>query len=104
MPFRRALRWTLPPLALIALSGWLASTPLAERAQQAAPPTLAGTVPAEGPAAEPPTAAGPDRLAAVQKFVAQKNAESSQRGEFVRAGWTIVQAAPPDPKLVGLDP
>ena len=105
MSFRRALRWTLPPLALLALSGWLASTPLAQRGQQTAAPQMSGTVPGSGPAVQPPSVAGPDRLSAVQKFVAQKNAESSrQQEEFVRAGWTIVQAPPPDPKLIALDP
>ena len=101
MSFRRALRWTLPPLSLLALSGWLASSPLAQRTQQTAAPQMSGT----GPAAESSSAAGPDRLSAVQKFVAQKNAESSrQQEEFVRAGWTIVQAPPPDPQLIALDP
>ena len=108
MSLRRALRWTLPPLALVALAGWLASTPLADRAKPAAtepPPQAAGTVPAQGPAAFPPNAAGPDRLSAVQKFVAQKNAEArAQKEAFERDGWHLDHAAPPDAKLIALDP
>src|SRR5438128_775403 len=107
MSFRRALRWTLPPLALLALAGWLASTPLAERPQQTAAPRMSGInppLPGSGPAVVA-TAAGPDRLSAVQKFVQQKNAEGGrQQEEFVRAGWTIVQAPPPEPKLIALEP
>jgi hypothetical protein len=61
-------------------------------------------VPAQGPAAQPPSAAGPDRSAAVQKFVQQKNAENNDRENFVHAGWTLVKTAPPDMKLVALDP
>ncbi|MGZ6142979.1 MAG: hypothetical protein ACXWLM_06555, partial [Myxococcales bacterium] len=95
------------PLALVALVGWLASTPVANHAGPAAepPPQAAGTVPAQGPAVQPPSAAGPDRLAAVQKFVAQKNAESTaQKEAFLKDGWQLVQAPPPDPKLIALDP
>src|SRR2546421_231503 len=102
MSIRRALRWTLPPLALIALAGWLASPRLSTGAPDStiAPQQSAGTVPAQGPAAPPPVAAGPDRLAAVQKFVDQKNSESSkQREDFVRAGWQMVDAPPPDRAL-----
>ncbi|MCA1828406.1 MAG: hypothetical protein ABR567_23290 [Myxococcales bacterium] len=105
MPIRRLLRWTLPPLALFALAGWLASTPLAQRAQPTAAPQSAGMVPATGPAAQPPRAAGLDRLSSVQKLVAQKNAEAGQQAEeFVHAGWHIDNAPPPDPKLLALDP
>ncbi len=106
MPFRTALRWTLPPLALIALAGWFMSsaTPAQERAADASPQGV-GMVPAPGPAAQPQIAAGPVRLAAVQKFVAQKNAESArERENFVHEGWKLVQVAPPDMKLVALDP
>src|SRR5207247_5389858 len=43
--------------------------------------------------------------AAVAKFVAQKNAESSRDQEsFTRAGWQMVDVPPPDQKLVTLDP
>ncbi len=107
MSIRRALRWTLPPLALVALAGWLASPRITGGAAVStnAPQQSAGTVPAQGPAAQPPSAAGPDRLAAVQKFVDQKNGESSkQRDDFVRAGWQMVDVPPPDPKLLSLDP
>src|SRR5256885_6160050 len=107
MSIRRALRWTLPPLALVALAGWLASPRLSTGAPDStnAPQQSAGTVPAQGPAAPPPVAAGPDRLAAVQKFVDQKNSESSkQREAFVRAGWEMVDVPPPDAKLIALDP
>jgi hypothetical protein len=103
----RTLRWTLPPLALIALVGWLASPHIGGSAPDATnAPQGAGMVPAQGPAVPPPSAAGPDRLAAVQKFVDQKNSESSaQREAFVKAGWEIVKdVPPPDMKLVALDP
>lgn len=99
MSLRTALRWTLPPLALLALAGWLGSK------AATAPQKVAGTVPAQGPAEQSPNAAGPDRLASVQKFVAQKNDEGSrQREEFVHAGWQMVDVPPPDPKLTSLDP
>jgi len=108
MSVRTALRWTLPPLALIALAGWLASPQLAESSTTdaaRAPQKSAGTVPAQGPAAQSPIAAGPDRLSAVQKFVAQKNSEAGREQEkFVRAGWQMVEVEPPDVKLVALDP
>ena len=107
MSIRRALRWTLPPLALLALAGWLASPRNSgDAAGSTNAPQSAGTVPAQGPAAPPPSAAGPDRLNAVQKFVEQKNAESSKQKEaFIAAGWEIVKdVPPPDMKLVSLDP
>src|SRR3954466_13577552 len=108
MSIRRALRWTLPPLALLALAGWLASPPISGGADDSTnpPQQSAGTVPAQGPAVPPPSAAGPDRLNAVQKFVDQKNSESSKQKEaFVAAGWEIVKdVPPPDMKLVSLDP
>jgi hypothetical protein len=106
MQLRKALRWTLPPLALLALAGWLASprNPAGPADGEDAPRN-AGTVPAQGPAAQPPSAAGPDSAAAVQKFVAQKNSESSrQKEEFLHAGWTLVDVPPPDAKLLSLDP
>src|SRR5438132_9229397 len=83
MSFRRALRWTLPPLALLALSGWLASTPLAQRGQQTTAPQMSGreSRPGSGPAVLSTSIAGPDRLSAVQNFVQQKNAESSRQQE-----------------------
>src|SRR5438876_3498269 len=97
MSLPKALRWTLPPLALLALAGWIASGQTSPR-QHAAPPE-------EGPAASSPVAAGPVRDAAVAKFVAQKNAESSRDQEsFTRAGWQMVDVPPPDQKLVTLDP
>ena len=107
MSIRTALRWTLPPLALVALAGWLASPRLAPGAQESAnAPLSAGPVPAQGPATPPPGVAGPDRLNAVQKFVAQKNSEASaQREAFAKAGWEIrTDVPPPDMKLVKLDP
>src|SRR5437867_424311 len=98
MSLPKALRWTLPPLALLALAGWIASGQSSPR-QHAAPPEQ------EGPAANFPVAAGPVREAAVAKFVAQKNAESSRDQEsFVRAGWQMVDVPPPDQKLIKLDP
>jgi hypothetical protein len=107
MPVRTALRWTLPPLALIALAGWL-STPRSATGSADAATVQAngvGMVPSQGPAAFPPNAAGPDRLAAVEKFVAQKNAESSHESEeFVHAGWKMIDVPPPDARLVSLDP
>src|SRR5207237_785612 len=56
MSIRRALRWTLPPLALMALAGWLASPRIGPGAADSAdaPQQSAGTVPAQGPAAHPP--------------------------------------------------
>jgi len=106
MSLRLALRWTLPPLALIALVAWLASPRNAQgNAEAAEASQSAGMDPVQGPAAQPPSAAGPDRLAAVQKFVAQKNEESGrEQAEFVRAGWTMVKVPPPDKKLLSLDP
>jgi hypothetical protein len=113
MSLRTALRWTLPPLALIALAGWLRSgstpapgapAPAEKKIIFFSSPPAAGFTPGQGPATLPP-AAGPDRSAAVAKFVAQKNAESARDQEaFVRAGWQMVQAPPPDPKLIALDP
>src|SRR5712692_5874545 len=107
MPLRKVLRWTLPPLALIALAGWFTSSaaPRQDASADAAAASrqAAGMVPAQGPAAQPPSAAGPVRLAGVQKFVAQKNAESgSDRENFVHEGWQLVQAPPPDAKLIAL--
>src|ERR1700687_1136378 len=96
MSLPKALRWTLPPLALCALAGWIASGQTAPR--QEAPPAQ------DGPAAIPPIAAGPDRAAAVAKFVAQKNGESHDQESFTRAGWQMVDVPPPDPKLTSLDP
>lgn len=61
-------------------------------------------VPAQGPAAAPPNAAGPASAAAVQKFVAQKNSENADRENFVHQGWKLVQTAPPDSQLVAFDP
>src|SRR5260221_5852688 len=106
MSLRSALRWTLPPLALLALAGWLVSPRMAQGdAEAATGPQSAGMFPVQGPAAQPPSAAGPDRLAAVQKFVAQKNEESGREAaEFVHAGWTMVKVPPPDKKLLALDP
>src|SRR5438270_10382254 len=103
MPFRRALRWTLPPLALLALVGWFASgkTPIAGSPADSAAPQSSGMVPVSGPAVQPPSAAGPDRLTAVQHFVDQKNAESGKDKEaFVKAGWHFDNVPPPDPKLL----
>src|SRR5258706_16114090 len=100
MSIRRALRWTLPPLALVALAGWLASPRITGGAAVStnAPQQSAGTVPAQGPAAQPPSAAGPDRLAAVQKFVDQKNGETSkQPDDFPPAARPIGRGPPPDP-------
>lgn len=88
------LRFILPPVALIALAGWLASgnQPLPAQAQQTSSPKI--------PIAPPPGAA-----AAVAKFVAQKNAEERKESDtFVRAGWHIDSAPPPDAKLLALDP
>jgi hypothetical protein len=69
----------LPPLALIALAGWLAAPRIAHGPAEATTvPQSAGMFPVRGPAAQPPSAAGPDRLAAVEKFVAQKNEESGR--------------------------
>ena len=106
MSLRKALRWTLPPLALIALAGWYTSTtsPRFSAAADDASPHAAGMVPARGPAAQPPSAAGPASQAAVQKFVQQKNSENQERDNFVHAGWTLVKTAPPDAQLVSLDP
>jgi hypothetical protein len=106
MSLRSALRWTLPPLALIALAGWLAAPRIAQGPAEATEvPQGAGTFPVRDPAAQAPSATGPDRLAAVQKFVAQKNEESGrQQEEFVHAGWTMVKVPPPDAKLLSLDP
>src|SRR5438105_15720016 len=109
MSYRKALRWTLPPLALIALAGWFTSSAAprnnASDGAAAASPQTAGMVPAQGPAAQPPSAAGPDRQAFVQKFVAQKNAESgAERENFVHQGWELVKVPPPDMQLVSLDP
>jgi len=107
MRYRKVLRWTLPPLALIALVGWFTSssaTPRFDTAAADASPHAAGMVPAQGPAAQPPSAAGPASAAAVQKFVQQKNSENSDRENFVHAGWTLVKTTPPDMKLVSLDP
>jgi hypothetical protein len=97
----------LPPLALIALAGWLASPQRATGSADAAAGQTpsAGMVPGQGPAAFPPNAAGPDRLAAVEKFVAQKNAETGHEQEnFVHAGWHMDNAPAPEPKLLALDP
>jgi len=101
MPIRRVLRWMLPPLALVGLVAWFASTSTstAEQIEKTPNPTLAGMVPAP----QPPRAAGPDSLAAVEKFVAQKNSEGEAQ-KFVKAGWHIDDAPPPDPKLLALDP
>src|SRR5215831_16438138 len=105
MSLRKALRWTLPPVALVAIVGWLLSSaaPRADAETAAASPQSAGMVPVQGPAAQPPSAAGPDRSAFVRKFVDQKNKES-ERARFVAAGWEIVKTDPPDAKLVALDP
>src|SRR5207244_6930489 len=90
---------TLPPLALFALAGWIASNSVSPR-QDPVPPAQE-----QGPAANLLPAAGPDRAAAVAKFVAQKNAEASRDQEsFTRAGWQMVDAPPPDAKLTALDP
>src|SRR2546426_225317 len=107
----RSLRWTFPPLALFALVGWFASSPGrpaeagADADADADSPQRAAIIAAQGPAALPPSVAGPDRLAAVAKFVAQKNAEGSRDQEsFARAGWQMVDAPPPERKLLALDP
>lgn len=53
----------------------------------------------------PETAGVRARRIAVEKTVAQRNAESHRDEEaFVRAGWTMVATAPPDPQLLALDP
>ena len=107
MSIRKALRWTVPPLALLALAAWYASSTPVVGAQQrtSASPHVAGMVPAPGPAAFPQGAAGPDSSAAVGKFVAQKNAESArERDNFVHQGWQLVDVPPPDMRLVALDP
>ena len=106
MSLRKVLRWTLPPLALLALAGWYHSsaTPSFAPAADDASPRMAGMVPALGPAAVPPNAAGPDSANAVRKFVQQKNAENGDRENFVHAGWTLVKTAPPDTQLTALDP
>lgn len=105
MSLRTALRWTLPPLALIALAGWLASPQRAQLKAEPAQSNSAGAVPAMGPAAFSPNAAGPDRLSAVQKLIAQKNSDSGrQQQQFVRAGWQMIDVPPPDAKLLALDP
>jgi len=106
MPVRRVIRWSLPPLALIALAGALTLSAAPRLAPaDASPQAAAGMVPARGPAAAPPNAAGPgSSAAAVQKFVAQKNSENGDRERFVHEGWKLVQTAPPDAQLVGLDP
>jgi hypothetical protein len=88
------LRWIVPPAALIALVGWLASgngsDPLPAQRQKVALPSM-------------PTS--PDRRAAVEKFVAQKNAEERKESDaFVRAGWHIDNVPPPDAQLLALDP
>jgi hypothetical protein len=92
----KALRWTLPPLALCALGGFIASGQTSPR--QEAPPAQ------DSLAAIAPIAAGPDRAAAVAKFVARKNGESHDQESFTRAGWQMVDVPPPDAKLVSLDP
>lgn len=115
MSLPTALRWTLPPLALLALAGWLASPQLAQGQPAGKKINFfsageqeqggAGAVPARGPAAFPPNAAGPDRLSAVQQQVAENNAGSGrQQQEFVRAGWQLVEVPPPDASLAALDP
>ena len=112
MSLRRLLRWTWPPLALLALAGWLASPQLAQGQPiekkiffSTGEPDLsgAGVVPAR--AAFPPNAAGSVRLSAVQQAVAQNSAASGrQQQQFVRAGWQLIDVPPPDAKLSALDP
>jgi hypothetical protein len=103
MPIRRVLRWTIPTVALVALVASLTSGNTTPIAPAEAAPQLTGMVPVAGPAAPVPPAAGPGSLAAVQKFVDQKNSES-EAAKFEKAGWRLDHAPPPDPKLLALDP
>jgi hypothetical protein len=112
MSLPRAVRWTLPPLALLALAGWIASSsgssppdtqPEEKNNYFFSPPGRQDQV-AAGPAmAHPP--AHVDRAAAVARIVAQKNGEAGRDQEsFTRAGWKMVEVPPPDAKLVAFDP
>ena len=108
MSIRKALKWTLPPLALLALAAWLPSAPPVLPA--ALPPPAAAAAQdraAPGPAAPqaPQKLAGPDRALAVARIVREKNDEAARdREAFTQAGWTFVDAPPPDQKLVRFEP
>src|SRR5437899_1022257 len=96
MPLPRNVRWIVPPLALFALAGWIASRSEPTPPEQEGPPAT--------PAQEAPQH-HPDAHVAVAKFVAQKNGVSARDQEaFTRAGWQMVDVPPPDQRLVSVDP
>jgi|GEM_PF-1726754 len=103
MPTSRKLwRWSILPLALVAtlgLLGWVGSPSReAEPAQSAAQPSAS-------PRTVPPAAPGAADPRSVAQVVRARNSESQKEGDqFLAAGWKMVQAPPPDPLLLGLDP
>ena len=112
MSLRSLARWTLPPLALLALGGWISSSNPAAPASAAAadrstaaPEEGAVARPAAGPAQAADAAERPATAAAVAAFVARKNAGSAQDTKaFAAAGWQLVDVPAPDAQLVGFDP
>jgi hypothetical protein len=106
-------------LALVAVGGWRARSTvrvgdagrlksLGGRGSAPGAPANAGSEAAAGAAAAGTTeaAGAPDlRERLVAATVAERNRAGEQQQEaFHRAGWTLVTAAPPDARLVGLDP
>ena len=112
MSLRSLARWTLPPLALLALGGWISSSnpaapaPAADDARStAALEEGAVARPANAFAQAAETVERPATAAAVAAFVARKNTESAQDTKaFAAAGWQLVDVPAPDAQLVGFDP
>src|SRR5947209_3685223 len=109
----RALRWAAAPVALAALV-WAIGF---RESASARPAGVAAEAAAGGPTGFAASALGPAAFANLSKaaresaaretarFVAEKNREAEKdRKAFAADGWERVEVAPPDARLVALDP
>jgi hypothetical protein len=111
----RALRWLLAPaallglLVLVALGGKAApgeSDAATNQGEPAAadPSSAAPSHPAATPGVRV-AQAGPSALEQVRRAIEERNrGPASDKKAFAAAGWTMVDVAPPDARLVAIDP
>lgn len=98
----RSLVWLIPVGLAVPLAFWGLRHPTTGSGTAATSGPSGGSGPASG---GPGSADVESRRIAVEKTVAQRNAEAHRdEAAFVRAGWKMVATDPPDPKLIALDP
>jgi hypothetical protein len=103
-PHRRPRAWWIVGGASALVLVWMSVRSPVDVGDAAAPGSAEGTDSRPGaPAAADSNAAGQRR--AVEATVAARNrATARETDAFTRAGWKMVAAPPPDPRLLALDP